>query len=62
MTTDNKALASYIFDWLMIRNGGELNDALQTMTVRSFKDALDELELILRHGGRPPNWTGGYTP
>ncbi len=48
--------ALYIVDWLCTRNAGELEPALDEMTVRSRRDMVAELALILRHGGRPPNW------
>ena len=54
MTTDE--LAAYIFRWLCKRNGGELNDAIGNMKVRSLCLAKDELALILEHRGKPPNW------
>lgn len=53
---ESDELAVYIFDWLETRNGGELGDALDDMTVGSRKDAISQLALILRSGGHPPHW------
>ena len=49
-------LAEYILKWLRERNGSELESALDSMTVRDSRNMKEELELILTHGGRPPNW------
>ena len=49
-------LARYIFEWLAARNGGELANALDSMTVRDQRIAHEELAQILMHGGKPPNW------
>lgn len=54
---DLKSEAEYIFEWLERRNGGQLREAIESMTVRDRRLAIDELALILLHGGRPPNWT-----
>ncbi len=53
---DEKKLARYIADWLRVRNGGELEDAMCNMRVGDFENFLKELEMILKHGGKPPNW------
>lgn len=42
---DEIALAKYIVEWLRTRNRGELTKLLH-----------EELEMILQHGGKPPNW------
>jgi hypothetical protein len=52
-TTD---CAFYIFQWLRDRNDGELDEAIRSMPLSSYELAVEELELILEHGGRPPNW------
>jgi len=51
-----KELASYIIEWLQSRNGGELRGAFADMRLGSYQDMREELELILKHGGKPPNW------
>jgi hypothetical protein len=53
---DDEDLAIYIMEWLMNRNGGELREAFYNMTVRDFRNLKEELQLILKHGGKPPNW------
>lgn len=53
---DVDALAAYIFDWLKRRNGGELSEPLENMRVGDARLAHEELALILRHEGHPPNW------
>ena len=55
-SNENKKLAEYIFEWLEDRNGGELRAALDAMSVGSYRRALGELEMILDHRGKPPNW------
>jgi hypothetical protein len=49
-------LAAYIIDWLCQRNGGELQPAIEAMTVFDHRLMHEELTFILQHGGRPPNW------
>ena len=49
-------LAAYILDWLRRRNGGELDAAIGAMRLHDFDLAKKELELILIHNGKPPNW------
>lgn len=56
IVADRKALALYIFDWLRRRNGNELDDAIGEMSLADYENALEELEMILEHGGKPPNW------
>lgn len=51
-----QALAAYLIEWLRSRNGGELAEAIGDMRVADFENLRGELELILQHGGRPPNW------
>ena len=51
-----RELATYIFEWLEVRNGGELDAALGAMRVGDRRNAIDELARILECGGRPPNW------
>jgi hypothetical protein len=53
---NDEELARYILDWLRKRNGGELEDAVAAMTVASFEMMQAELQLILTHRGKPPNW------
>lgn len=55
-TAQPSLLASYIIEWLETRNKGELREALDQQRIRDRKLMLDELTLILRHGGKPPNW------
>jgi ribosomal protein L39E len=55
-TTSAESLAFYIYNWLERRNGGELAGPLGNQRVSDRKLALDELALILKHGGKPPNW------
>lgn len=50
-------LAEYIITWLSERNGGELEEAFENMRVCDWHTLHDELEAILEHGGKPPNWT-----
>lgn len=50
-------LARYIFTWLRERNEGELDVAIGDMKVYDYETAIDELTLILQHGGKPKNWT-----
>lgn len=54
---DSTALASYIIKFLRERNAAELESAFGEMKMSSFELLLSELELILRHRGKPPNWT-----
>jgi hypothetical protein len=49
-------LAVYILEWLRNRNGAELMDSFDNMTVRDFRNLKEALQLILRHDGQPPNW------
>ena len=51
-----KQLADYLLEWLVKRNGGELAPAFGDMRVRDLDRMASELELILEHEGRPPNW------
>jgi hypothetical protein len=51
-----KSEAEYIFEWLERRNRGQLREAIESMRVLDRRLAIDELALILLHGGRPPNW------
>jgi hypothetical protein len=51
-------LAEYIVGWLISRNGAELREVFDGMTVRDFKSLKVELVMILEHGGKPPNWVG----
>jgi hypothetical protein len=51
------ALADYIIEWLQERNGAELLEAFEAMRVRDARNLREELVMILKHGGRPPNWT-----
>jgi len=53
---ENIALAAYIIEWLTVRNGGELEAVFDDMRVKDLRNLREELELILEHGGRPPNW------
>lgn len=53
-----KELAAYILHWLKVRNGAELADAFDDMTVRDAENMRGELEMILEHGGKPKNWSG----
>jgi hypothetical protein len=53
---DDAQLARYIFEWLETRNRSELAPALDNMRVLDRRLALDELELILKCRGKPPNW------
>lgn len=50
-------LADFILEWLESRNGAELRPALEALRVGDARRLREELALILRHGGRPPNWT-----
>lgn len=52
----HKALALYIVSWLERRNGSELAQALDEQRVADRRNMLGELEMILKHGGHPPNW------
>lgn len=54
--TPERVLARYIIRFLRRRNGGELRDVFDDMRVRDARLLLGELERILIHGGRPPNW------
>ncbi len=58
MTTQAKEseLAAYILSWLRSRNGGELDEAIGAMRLADHENMREELEMILEHGGRPPNW------
>lgn len=51
-----EALALYIEGWLESRNREELRPAIEAMTLESYRGLLGELAMILRHGGKPPNW------
>lgn len=53
---DAKALTAYIMSFLRNRNGGELSEAFDAMTVGDDRLIREELELILECGGKPPNW------
>lgn len=50
------ALTDYILNWLRSRNGGEFEGTFSTMPLYKFELLKSELELILTHGGKPPNW------
>ena len=52
------ALARVILDWLYERNGAELAPAFDGMRVSDARPMRQELEMILEHGCRPPNWVG----
>jgi hypothetical protein len=54
--TKESALADYIVEWLTTRNRSELAEAFGNMRVRDFELLKDELRLILKCGGKPPNW------
>lgn len=56
------ALADIIIRWLQERNGGELGPAFDNMRVADFRNLRGELEMILEHGGRPPNWAPRTAP
>lgn len=51
-----RAVAEYIFEWLETRNNAELKEALLAQRTGDRRCAIDELELIIRCSGRPPNW------
>jgi hypothetical protein len=53
---NSRDLAIYIVDFMRDRNGGELRDKLDSQTVADRALMLAELELILDHRGKPPNW------
>jgi hypothetical protein len=52
-----RELAEYIVRFLEDRNGGELAEALDSQTVASRRLMIGELELILKHKGKPPSWS-----
>jgi hypothetical protein len=54
--TKEAELALVILSWLRSRNGGELDEAIGAMRLADHENMRGELELILKHGGRPPNW------
>jgi hypothetical protein len=54
--TKEAELAAYILGWLRSRNGGELDEAIGAMRLADYENMRGELEMILQHGGRPPNW------
>lgn len=49
-------LARYIVDFFSDRNGGELAEHFDDMRHADFDLLLEQLALILKHGGKPPNW------
>ncbi len=49
-------LARYILDFLQNRNGGELEGAIGNMRMSDYRLLHEELKMILKHGGKPPNW------
>ncbi len=49
-------LADYIIRWLTVRNGGELSGPMTRMSDGDREHLRTELVMILKHGGRPPNW------
>lgn len=51
-----EALARYILQHLRERNGAELDEAIGNMRLLDFELCVNELALILKHGGKPPNW------
>lgn len=51
-----KQLADYILQWLERRNAGEFADVLGGQRVTDARLMRSELELILEHEGKPPNW------
>lgn len=53
---DPVKLAAYIVDWFARRNGGEHREAIESMRVSDYRLMHDELEMILVHKGKPPNW------
>jgi len=53
---EEERLTIYIVDWLISRNRGELAEAFGNMTVRDYENLKSELQLILKCGGKPPNW------
>ncbi len=56
MSLTHIELAAYIIKFLRNRNGSELDSAFGEMKVSSYMLMLEELEMILEHGGKPPNW------
>ncbi len=52
----HEQLALYIVEHMRVRNGGELCEAFDNMRVRDRALLIEELTMILEHGGRPPNW------
>ena len=53
---EHSKLANYILRWLVNRNGGELQPAIENMKLGDYILMKAELELILKCGGHPPNW------
>ena len=51
-----RVLAEYIVGFLRRRNGGKLQKKLDAQTVADREEMIGELEMILQHGGKPPNW------
>lgn len=52
-----EALTDYIVEWLTTRNRAELAEAFGDMKMRDYEGLKGELNLILKCGGKPPNWT-----
>lgn len=53
---NEKELAKYIVEWLIRRNGAELQEPIESMKVSDYRLMHEELEMILQHRGKPPNW------
>ena len=56
VTEEHRNLAAYIVEWFGCRNAGEFEKVLDRQRVMDRRLMLDELAMILAHGGRPPNW------
>lgn len=56
MSAEMKELAAYVLEFLESRNGGELREVFDNMTRKDYSLLLEQLSMILEHGGKPPNW------
>lgn len=52
----DRELASYIIGWLRRRNRSDLDEAFGNMRQSDYELMTDELQYILGHRGKPPNW------
>lgn len=53
---DHKATALVILDLLITRNRGAWRDIMNGQTIDDRALLIEQLALVIEHGGRPPNW------